>query len=287
MSRPNLLAGGRVARFVLIELNERRHDHLEGVLNRRFPELPAGLELRVRQGSFQELAEPLLDETGAWGHPIFANLDPFGVDVPYAQVRRIVSNPSSEILVTFMSAFFRRFATLDELDKGDLQFGSTSWRAVAQLPPGPQKKQFLVEQYREAIRRAGPSLSLPFEMLDEGGREFFLIFGTSHPLGFERMKEAMWKVDPVYGIRFRDPRDVSQTSLLIEEPDLAPLTKRLLDALADREKHSVESLRDLTLFETVYLPKHAMTVLRRLRDEEVLAQEPKGRLTRRSRVRLL
>ncbi|WP_406124726.1 hypothetical protein OHQ89_22405 [Streptomyces canus] len=47
-------------------------------------------------------------------------------------------------------------------------------------------------------------------MVDEVGRKLYLIFDTQHERGLEKMKDAMWKVDPSYGVRYRDPRDAQQ-----------------------------------------------------------------------------
>lgn len=47
----------------------------------------------------------------------------------------------------------------------------------------------------------------------------YLIFGTQHELGREKTKDAMWKVDPSYGVRYRGPRDTQQQMLdLVFEP---------------------------------------------------------------------
>ena len=54
-------------------------------------------------------------------------------------------------------------------------------------------------------------------MRDEGGRELWLLFGTSSLLGVEKMKDAMWAVDPVYGVRYRDPRDPAQMFLTLRQ----------------------------------------------------------------------
>ncbi|WP_251828853.1 hypothetical protein [Streptomyces sp. ATCC 21386] len=62
----------------------------------------------------------------------------------------------------------------------------------------------------------------------------YLTFGTQHELGLEKMKDAMWKVDPSYGVRYRDPRDTQQQTLdLVFEPDTAPLRRILRDFISE------------------------------------------------------
>ncbi|MFF5570745.1 hypothetical protein [Streptomyces luteogriseus] len=71
-------------------------------------------------------------------------------------------------------------------------------------------------------------------MVDEGNRKLYLIFGTQHELGLEKVKDAMWKVDPSHGVRYRDPRDTQQQMLdLVFEPDTAPLRRILHDCISE------------------------------------------------------
>ncbi|MGH3321473.1 MAG: hypothetical protein ACRDQA_18625 [Nocardioidaceae bacterium] len=152
--------------------------------------------------------------------------------------------------------------------------------------PSNQKKAYLVTQYRQTLRRAGFGASLTFKMVDEGGHDLHLVFGTTHPVGLDRMKDAMWKVDPIYGVRYRDPRDPHQQLLDIADPDTGPLRRDLLAQLGGGPR-SVESLRDYASLETVYRREHVIPVVRGLLREAVLERTPPdGRLTKLSTVRL-
>lgn len=237
VDRPELVALGKPIRFVLVEERHDRLEHLRGLVNHLSPResRPANLIIRGKQGLCQTTLIPELEQAGAFGYPIFGNLDAWGADVPYELVSRIASSPASEVLVTFVSDFFRRFATLDEIEKGDIQFGNRDWRRVTELPSS-EKKRFLVDQYTAALNRAGLPMTLSFELLDEGGRSLFLVFGTKGERGLERMKDAMWKADPVYGLRFRDPRDVNQLAFTIDQPDLTPLRDELKRELSDGQR---------------------------------------------------
>jgi hypothetical protein len=68
------------------------------------------------------------------------------------------------------------------------------------------------------------------------------------------MKDSMWKIDPVRGIQFRDPRDPNQGVLDFGnlEPDMSPLIKMLTTELARDPgvSRSVEELKDFALFQT-------------------------------------
>jgi hypothetical protein len=215
--------------------------------------------------------------------PIFANLDPFGPGVPCTLVNRLGANRSSEVLVTFMSDWLRRFWSLEHLDDGDIQFGSGEWRQVGALSSPEEKELFLVEEYRRTLDRAGLPLSAPFRLSDEGGRSFYLIFGSRSRRGLEKMKESMWRTDPVTGVQFRDPRDPNQGVLDFgkPEPDLTPLMRMLTQELRHTPSgQTIDELRDFALFNTGFRPPHATKAARLMIDQGDLTRDPsRGRLT--------
>jgi hypothetical protein len=121
---------------------------------------------------------------------------------------------------------------------------------------------------------AGFAHILTFEMIDEAGHALFLIFGTNGPRGLEKMKDAIWKVDPIAGVSYRDPRDQDQTLLdLVAESDKPSLGRMLLAELGDRTL-DVEALRQHALFETVYRPEHVIPTVRGLIADGALETVP-------------
>jgi three-Cys-motif partner protein len=278
--RPDLIP--RV-RFVFIEKDQTRAALLQAKLDEEFQRLLG--QIRVLHGSFDEELETALDVTKGSKIHVFANLDAWGADVPFDSLKRLGDIPGSEVMVTFMSDAFRHLASRKEpMPKIDRQFGSKAWRRVRELPPGQAKIAFLTQEYRATMNRAGFPFTLAFEMVDEGGRGYFLMFGTRSLKGVEQMKKAMWEADRVYGVRFRDPKDLSQAQLDLDRPDFAPLRTAILAQLEDGKVHTVEELRRFALLETVYRETHAMTVLKELKAEGLIGQEPKGRLVVASTV---
>jgi hypothetical protein len=95
---------------------------------------------------------------------------------------------------------------------------------------GLGEEAILVATYRESLRRAGLKFVVSFEMLDEKGHDQHLFFGTAasvlrhgHRAGLEKTKRAMWTVDPIGGVRFRDPRDPTrECSISPSTPTLDP-----------------------------------------------------------------
>ncbi|MBA3362457.1 MAG: three-Cys-motif partner protein TcmP [Acidimicrobiia bacterium] len=291
VDRQELLNGNKAVRFVFIESRKDRLDVLQATVAERFPQLPHGITVGFSHGGCEERWEQSLTSAGSWGMPIFANLDPFGPGVPYRLVERLGQNKSSEVLVTFMSDWLRRFATLTDIDAGDVQFGTTDWRKVAELGDPEEKELFLVEEYRRTLSRAGFMLTSPFKLTDEGGHAFYLIFGTGHRRGLERMKDSMWRTDPVQGLSFRDPRDPNQGILDFgnPEPDLSPLVAILSTRLesAGVGGLTIGELKDFAVLSTGFRAPHVTRAVQVILGRGTATRDPiRGQLTKQVRIRL-
>jgi three-Cys-motif partner protein len=217
----------------------------------------------------------MLTEHGAWGHPVLAVLDTFGGSVSVDLLRTIAANPGSEVIITVQPQYFTRFATDLERAHGDRVFGGTDWREVINLP-SEQKARWLLERYRNTVRAAGFPFVLDFELVDARGQSLFLVFGTTHRRGLEKMKEAMWEVDETFGLGYRDPRDPQQQTLEVEiEPQTAPLRRLLVQHLSRRPSRTatLQELRDFALFETVYKPGQVRAEVRKLLDQGALTRD--------------
>ncbi|MGW6309054.1 three-Cys-motif partner protein TcmP [Streptomyces niveus] len=270
--------------MILMEEDSRRVEELKRqmarVRARDASNLTGRLVSDIQHGDFHPALLQKLRSAGALGKPLFVLLDSFGgPDIPYSLLQELGRLPATEVMVTFEPGFLTRFARKHEghRQSGDGAFGNSDWQAVFQQP-SDQKFPFLREQYRESLQRAGFSHTLYFEMVDEGGRKLYLIFGTGHERGLEKMKDAMWKVDTSYGVRYRDPKDTQQQMLELElEPDTAPLRRILHDYIAaSPEGRTVPELQQFTLLETVYRPAQVITLLRQMRDDGILAAEPRA-----------
>ena len=274
--RSDVACYGSQTRLVFVEDHRGRFDHLENLLDSRFPLTirQPNLVVRVRRGKCGDLFERAIADVGGWDGPVFANLDGWGADTDYEIVQRIAQQQSSEVLVTFEDQFFIRFAK-GEQQAGERVFGHSDWRNVDQLPTA-EKKPFLLGLYREALHSAGFPHVLTFEMIDEGGHSLHLFFGTTNEVAVERFKDGLWAVDGVSGQRFRDPRDPSQMSFDILQPDFTPLASRILELLGGRD-HNMAELREDALFETIYKKTHVKPVVDRLMEQHRVVQVSTGR----------
>ena len=260
--------GARI-NLVFVEKNRERFDHLTRLLD----------EQRLSQrsvvpvhGDCETALVPVLDELKAWAGPMFVNFDGWGVDTPYALVQRVGEGTSPEVLVTFHSQWFTRFAGQEDVEAGDRVYGDGAWRAVRDQPDPQAKKSFLVSEYRRCLSTGGFCYCLTFELVDEGGHPLFLVYGTTSLQGVRKMKDAMWRVDRLSGSRFRDPRDPNQLQFDVDprNPDLTVLRHQILERL-ELGSTTLADLKVFVLRETVFKESHAaMAVDELVRDRRVI-----------------
>lgn len=280
-------------RMFLMEEDKRRVDELRSQLRRaqtkQSNDVNRRLAVDIREGDFHPTLLRKLREAGSLGKPLFMLLDSYGgPDIPFATLQALAQQPSTEVMVTFAPSFLTRFAERndDQRGRGDAAFGGPEWQLVFKKPKA-EKFAFLRDHYRQTLHRAGFSHALHFEMIDEGGRVLYLIFGTSHDRGLEKMKDAMWGVDCSHGVRYRDPKDPYQQPLDLElEPNTAPLRRILLDHVrSSPDGRTVAELQKYTLLDTVFRPAQVIKLIREMRDELVVTTEPRG-VNTKTRVRL-
>lgn len=271
---PEIRMKARDLRFLFVEKDARRVARLRERLTVaaspvRLDDLSGyGIDLAVEVGDYDPTLVEVLTKHNAWGRPMLVVLDTFGGGVKLDLVRRIANNPSSEVIITFEPQHFSRFATAPNVVHGDAVFGDPGWRQVADQP-SEAKTRWVVSKYRGVLHDAGFPFVLTFELVGSNGHSLFLVFGTTHVRGLQKMKEAMWEVDPIQGVQYRDPADPEQQLLDIElEPHTEPLRRELLQFLrqADGQSASVGDLRRFALYQTVYKESQVKPVLDKLVD---------------------
>ena len=103
-----------------------------------------------------------------------------------------------------------------------------------------------------------------FEMRDRDNRVvYYLFFASNNSRGHEKMKEAMWKVDPFGDFRFSDATDPTQT-LLFDAPTTAPLAEDLSAKFSGAGQLPVSRVEYYVMDETAYLRKHMTEALQQL-----------------------
>jgi hypothetical protein len=137
---------------------------------------------------------------------------------------------------------------------------------------GQERLRFLHDLFVEQLKgECGLRYVRSFEIVTAAKNSgYTLFFGTNHEVGLERMKSAMWSIDPVEGRSFRDTTAPEQDVLFKAEVDTGPLRGAIRDHFGD-EPFSIEELETFTLVGTPFLPKHLRkTILKPMEADDEL-----------------
>lgn len=101
---------------------------------------------------------------------------------------------------------------------------------------------------------------------------YYLFFATNHPLGFVRMKEAFWKVDPDSGFRFSDATNPAQ--LVLFRPDPIPCVARLIAQKYAAQTVLTDEIRTFIEQETIYVTSQMKKALLTLETDKAITVHP-------------
>ena len=254
--------------FLFVDERPDRIAHLQNEL-KQFP-IPQNFIVRIGAGQFdQELKKifDYLDQQGLHLAPTFAFIDPFGFKgVPFDQVRRLLTNKSTEILMNVMVESINRF--LEHPDSQIQQY-------IADLFGTPQVFQIASQSndrlqdlrllYQQQLSQCARFVRY-FEMRDCRGRTiYYLFFASNHPLGHVKMKEAFWRADPSGRFCFSDATDPNQ--LVMFEIDETPKLAELLSKTFASKRTLVGTLTEYVENETAFTRSHMLQALRVLEEQ--------------------
>ena len=251
--------------FLFIEERQDRCEHLKQMLSTL--KIPTGLkvEFSVECGKFDEVVGGLLDKFDkekAKLAPTFIFIDPFGFSgVPLNLIKRIMANPHCEVLITFMYEEIVRFMSLASNEKHlDGLFGTDKWRVInanKKLSSDERLLEFHNLYQSQLSKEAGIKFVRSFMMVNQNNKpDYFLFFGTNHPLGLEKMKEAMWRIDKGGSFQFSDATYNPKQAVLFEPtPNYVRLKKDIL-AEYKGKKIKIEDLEVFVITKTAFITSH-------------------------------
>jgi three-Cys-motif partner protein len=261
--------------FFFIEERSDRADHLQSEIAKL--KLPSHFHVTVERGEFaKKFGETLdaLQQNDLTMAPTFALIDPFGFSgLPYILIKRLLSHPKCEVLITFMVDSINRWLTLSsEVITSYIAetFGSEDAVTIAGRPDRINSlKQLYFQQLRKLAR-----FVRYFEMRDKDNRVvYYLFFASKNPLGHLRMKQAMWRADPQGEFAFSDSTDPNQP-VLFENPHAEDLAAQIASKFRGVGKLAVSRIETFVNDETAYLRKHMTQALKHLESNSALKAEP-------------
>lgn len=141
--------------------------------------------------------------------PLFAFIDPFGATgAPFSSIAEILQSPCSEVLINLDTDGIARNFWAGNENTLTRVFGDNSWQQ--HLSPDPSSHETcerILELYKKKLRALpGVRYVFSFEMRSArvGLVNYHLVFASKNPLGLDKMKEAMRKIDPHGSYQFCD-----------------------------------------------------------------------------------
>ena len=269
---------------VFIESDEKRFNHLQQLIGDL--ESHKRVNVHLIPTTFTEGLSQLkekLPSTFSEFCPLFVFIDPFGATgVPFSAVENILKSPCSEVLLNFDADGIARIYRAAEDAKSDIllkeMFGNEEWKTVL---AGIQDFNILCRQmlnlYRQSLRcLQNVRYDFAFEMRSKSGSlNYYLVFASQHPLGLEKMKEAMKKVDQTGNYHFSDAHVDQQTLFRFDKfENYSPL----MFARFRGQIVQYDELRDFALNDTPFTNPKGM--LKDLEGKDlivVLSRDPKRR----------
>jgi three-Cys-motif partner protein len=222
---------------------------------------PGNVRIHTEQAKFEDVAGEILDSLGKKKlAPTFAFVDPFGFSgAPMELIAQLLSFESCEVFFNFIAEPVTRFLdhpnTKIERHFGEL-FGSDEFRNGNTLS-GEERLAFLHDLYAKQLRETAQFTYVKsFRMIDDRGKTpCWLFYGTRRLKGLEKMKDAMWAVDPGGGIQFSDRLAGQDVLFSRANLDVSTLRAALLDQFSGMEV-DIDQIERYVLTETPYGANH-------------------------------
>jgi len=206
-----------------------------------------------------------LDRDGHRIAPTFALIDPFGFSgIPYTLLQRLLSNIDAK----FSSASWSTPSTAglsirDEVIRAHIEetFGTDepfAHRHGSRTALSPSKT-FTITNNEDCLVRS------TLRITRQNDRVVYYLSRVHNATGHYKMKEAMWKVDPLGDFSFSDATNPNQEILFLNAP-----LDNLRSDLIQQFRAAGEILltgRDFIFNETGFLRKHMREILENLESE--------------------
>lgn len=257
---------------VFIEKDKKRCKSLEDILD-QMPKSP-NIDYLVENEQF--IKTKLLELVSRYGAPTFIFIDPFGYSgIPMSFISNLVKIPRTEVFINFMAGPVNRWLRRSGQERVLTGlFGTSEWQTISKNTS--QRIEKLRDLYHSSLNNSAKHVR-SFAMRGTNNVvTYYLFYGTQHPRGLEKMKEAMWKSDPTGNYSFSDATNPNQL-VLFQDPDFSIL-RNLIHARFSGQTVSVKTLLDFVNEHTPFLKKH-------LRDHALTPMEQDGHIivTRTSR----
>ena len=245
--------------------------------------VPTNLNIAYTNQEFMQFVDEHLQTWTEQKSPILLFVDPFGFSHCDMSTLTELSNISKceVMLVLMVKSILQNYAVRTEREHIDSLYGDqTVFGAIhSELPH--KKSQRIIELYTEALEmQTNFKYVTPFTLweADKNQIAYCIYHLTNHELGFDKIKEVMWGIDPSTGSVVKASSDELQMSLPTEiEPDLNPLTAAIMDEYEQDSEIHIKEIREFVRFKTMYLGSHCSRAIDMLCDDKEVHLQTKSR----------
>ncbi len=248
--------------FRFVEKEPDRSSTLDVIV--RSMKLPPNFDARVIPGEYEPYIQRFIAhfrKPGIEPQPTFAFIDPFGWLIPFEYNTQILSFQSCEVFVNFMYEEANRFLKHKDQKKNfDRLFGTDEWEECEKISDPRKRKRCLHDLYLRQLRQVAKAKFVrSFEMKNKNNStDYYLFYATNSRRGLQRMKDAMWRVDPSGEFAFSDATDPNQMVMLGDEPNFRQLERELIKKFSGQVT-TVQEIENFVVEETAFLETHYKT----------------------------
>lgn len=195
--------------------------------------------------------------------PLFAFIDPFGAKgVPFSVIKNLLSRETVEVLINLDSdgigrIFLAGEAANHEQNLNDI-FGDDSWKAeLSKHRASHEVYRGVLDLYKQKLRGL-PKIRYVFAFEMRSAKDtldYHLVFASKHPLGLEKMKEAMNTIAKNGDYCFSDAHMHNPSLFNFDDPSVH--SDQLLKTFSGRTS-SYRDLCDYALNESPFLNPKSM-----------------------------
>lgn len=217
--------------------------------------------------------------------PLFVFADPFGgTGIPFDTFATCMKGDTAELLINLDADGIGRIFSAESNNNREAQltelFGSECWREALTAKADLKRLSVQVLDLYKRRLRTLPDVKFIWSFAMRGRTDtlnYHLVFATKHPLGMEKMKEAMRAIDKTGSYSFSDAHE--DQHVLFRDDD-----EKTYAALLFREFNgrtvTMDDVRVFALNETPFL--NAKSMLAVLEKEQRVQVETKGIVPRRA-----
>ena len=240
-------------------------------------------------GSFDDTVLGVFDRLSVPRNaPTFSFVDPNGIiRSPEYTFSKLIRNQSSELFINFMEGYVNRFIEHQRDDIREAFISAIGPEPAERVLAATDRIAAISQEYMQMLRSYGRYVR-NFQMRNEKNvRDNAFFFCGNSRLGFMKIKEAMWKIDPENGREFSAYAFAQlqvQDQLFKPEPYLHDLKSEVLECFAEGKVVTGRELKDWADFKSErFLYKHLRYVLEELVADEAIAYRAPASATKKRR----